>query len=173
MGLNVVELQEIIKNAAYEGAKRGINENYRKCKTETNFQKTEKMLYNYNTLKSVEQIILEDCENISIKGKSKDIVIFSTNGCKDDRMPCEIEKELRAKRLDDLKRVKVRIALIEKAFQSVKNNIGYYLIQEYYFDGHSVEDIAKKRKYNLRTVYKHKTNIVNTLSIFLFGPENL
>ena len=172
---SILSVEQIIKKTAVETVKELEKARLTKQDGATFFQKTEKLLYNYNDLQEAVKQKERDIEFLQInglQGKSKSIVLYSTNpGSAGADQYVEVLEAYRAAK----ERTERLISKIDRALNEIKQDPKYFIIQEKYFsdEKHSNEKIAEKFGINEKTVRRHRNRLINKLQILLFGADAL
>ena len=168
--ISMSDLRTIIVDAVNAGKR------FEKTKN-TYYSDTERLLYSYPSLLLNIAEDEEDLKNNTYvpKQKSKDIIRFSKSG--GGAEPVNVEEE----RQKSLKKTKKQIARIEKALTNIKNNQDYCIIEMKYFgicqdgvwDGIPLEisEIAEKIFISESTVKRRRKELINRLSVILFGAD--
>lgn len=145
------------------------------------YKDTERLLYSYPSLI---RAIQEDENSIKIgtyesyqcnTGKSKDIIKFSkSSGSKTD--PC-----FESERLAAIERTKRQIERIERAMKAISVLENYQIIEMKYFgtkadrywDGNTLDilEIAETMHLSDSTVRRRRSELINRLSIMIFGAD--
>ena len=139
------------------------------------FSRVEKLLYNYNTLKYQVEEIKKDLKDMNIEvntTRSKDIIFFKTsNGISKDKE--EIQDEKIQARYWSMKRTESEIKRVENALDKIKDDKYYKIIELKYFDKWNISDIASALNVSETTIKKNTKELINTLSVWIFGIDAL
>lgn len=138
------------------------------------FQKTEKLLYNYNQFKKIiadKQEQIDIIAAIGLSKRSKSIVKLPMNQSHENKTDAERAEE----RIEEIKAsmVKVQgyIQLIDDALDKISNDPYFDLIRLKYFEGLTREEISCELDCDTSTVTRNKNRLVNTLKIYLFPDD--
>lgn len=139
------------------------------------YQDTERLLYNYPALRLKLAQDEEDLEKgvlIYSREKSKDIVKFlSFSGGK---APEEIvQEELERSRRASMERTRLEINRIDRALETIKDDMYYDIIPMKYFDESKIESIAEHFGKDESTIKRNKSRLVRKIMVVLFGADAL
>lgn len=142
---------------------------------QTPFQKTETLLYNYNSFVAAVQDKEDQIEEIRALGlakKSKSITTFSGNtGFVEVKSEGEkIEEKIEMIEFS-IATTRNFIRIIDDAVSMLKDDPYYDLIRMRYFEGCTREEIADHFCCDVRTVNRNKNRLINQLQIRLFSDE--
>lgn len=139
------------------------------------YKETERRLFRYPELKKNVEEYKADIEDIKREdlGKSKDIVKFSIHG---GNTPQEDIEEKRQKLIVNLEsRIagdSFEIRNMDRALDRVRDDEFFPIIEAYYFEKSSIEDIAERLYCSDRTINRHRKNLVNIICDALYGADN-
>lgn len=145
-----------------------------KDKKETPFQKTEKLLYNYNNfLESVRdrEKMIEELENGSVDIKSRSITSFSTAPVSGFTSEAEKKADEIENHKNQIRVTKNFISTIDSALELISGEKYYEIIRMWYFEGKSREEIADYYRVDVKTITRNKNKLINRLQIRLFSDE--
>lgn len=162
--------EETAKKVVFELKKQGLL----KDNTQTPFQKTETLLYNYNNFKEVirdrEKQIEELQKNYS-GIKSKSITSFSTASRYDFTSEAEEKADEIAKLENNIRVTKNFISTIDAALKAIEDDPYYEIIRMKYFEGKQRLEIAEYFGKDEKTITRHKNMLISKLQIRLFSDE--
>lgn len=137
------------------------------------YQKIELLLYNYKDFKEIIKNKEEQIKNIAKNGltkKSKDITSYSANNGeylneieKNENEIENIEKSIRTTRQ--------LIKLIDASLDKIREDPYFGVIQMFYIDGISREDIAAHFGRDVRTIARRKKELVDVMKMDLFSSD--
>ncbi len=159
----MVNIDEIAERAAYLAIKK-VKEEDRKKKEKNRFRNTELLLRNYNTFKD----FLQNTKH-SIRVVAKDI------NCEDVEEKAFVLAILRTKARTAVMLTNVEVAMEElKTRMSEKSQMEkYHVIKAVYMDGKTFEVVAEENNCSEITVRRWKNEMVDELSILLFGVDGI
>jgi len=143
-----------------------------KAKRDLCYTNTERLLYNYLTLKEHVSDEEEYMEMIN-KGKSSSVVIFNSNRSNSPNYDDEALKQREA----SLERSRRDLDIIERALNKVKSRREYQVLEYKYFkkkedgDSYTIEEIAEILDKSDRTIRRWRSSIVKDISIYIFGSD--
>ena len=142
---------------------------------QTPFQKTETLLFNYNSfvaaVKDKEEQILEIRE-MGIAKKGAAFSTFSGNAGYIEVKSDSEKAEEKIERIEfSIKTTRNFIKVIDDAVATLKDDPYYELIDMRYFKGCSREEIAEYFDCDVSTVNRNKNRLINLLQIRLFSDE--
>lgn len=169
------DIQQIIKDTASEVVFELKRQGLLKDNTKTPFQKTEQLLYNYNSFKSViaeKQKTIADIKENGLPKKSKSITSFAGgDGMRDNKM----EQELIIEQIESIEKsivVTLRfIKIIDDALDKLKDDKYFDVIPMKYFEGKTYEEIATIMEKDVSTISRNRNRLINELKIRLFSDE--
>lgn len=137
------------------------------------YQKIELLLYNYSDFKKIIKDKEEQIKSIAKNGltkKSKDITSYSANNGeylnemeKNENEIENIEKSIQTTRQ--------LIKLIDAALAKIQHDPYFAVIQMFYIDGISRDDIAAHLECDVRTVARNKKRLVDAMKMDLFSGD--
>lgn len=139
------------------------------------YKETERRLFRYPELKKNIEECEADIEDIKQEdlGKSKDIIKFSIHG---GNTPQEDIEEKRQKLIANLEsRIagdSFELRNMDRALDRVRSDEHFPVIEAYYFEKCTIEDIAERLHYSDRTINRHRKNLVNIICDALYGADN-
>lgn len=174
-------IEDIIKVVAEQTAKHTVLElrkqGMMKDDKQTPYQKTETLLYNYNSFLSAiedkkEQI--NEIREVGLKQRCNSVIPNPGSGTivretkteqqKIDEKIADIEASISV--------TKRFIAIINEALDQLKNSEVYYdIIPMKYFQGKTYDEIADHFNCDIKTIYRQKKNLINKLQIRLFSDD--
>lgn len=136
------------------------------------YSKTESLLYNLPQLKKAAQERREqirEIEKYGIHKASKSITMFIPNSGQVDTISEYEKKENKIEQLHGIiSELESRIAQIEAAIDTVKDDPYFPIIKMRYFDKKTNEQIAKRLKCDEGTVKRHKNKMLESIRFSLF-----
>lgn len=140
------------------------------------FMKTEKLLWNYNQFKKViekKQQEIDIIKAIGLSDRSKSIVIMSHNRTLDQRTPGEKAEDRVEEIQDSMVHLQGYIKAIDAALETISHDEYFELIELYYFEGKTREDVADYFEVDVATVSRHKKKLIDTMKIHLFPDDSI
>jgi DNA-directed RNA polymerase specialized sigma subunit len=172
------EIQKIINTSIEQAVKKAAdaimaaNEQV-EAEQRNYFRETEKLLYSLPALKLSLAEYDEDLkagELIALRAKSKDVIRYSPN----NSGVCGLHPDDASNsKVASIGRTRKQVQRIERALETVKDDLYYDIIPLKYFDGLSGEDIADRLNCEERTYRRHKNRLINKLKVVLFGADAL
>lgn len=169
------------KELAAETAKQTVLElmknNMIKSDKRTPFQKTELLLYNYNSflevIKNREEQIAELQENGLRKHSIS--ILPAMNMSHDSYIKSEQEKidEKIAEIQFNITTTKNFINVIDKELEGLRSEKYFDIIRMKYFEGKTHDEIAEYYHCDVKTVSRQKNNLISKLQIRLFSDESI
>ncbi len=163
------EENKIVKKVLEELKSKNLLKNHR-----SSYRSTEKILYSLKVLPEAVKLIDEEIEALKEEAKSitpppaKSNTLVLNEKDKTYVYGDEI-LETRISQLEQIStKTKSQIRLVNKALMKIKNDSYYKIIQLYYFDGMTIEEVAEKIDYSVGTVSKHKKRLINELKVYIF-----
>jgi RNA polymerase sigma factor (sigma-70 family) len=145
-------------------------------KQKTAYQKTEMLLYNYNSFKKTideRMLEIETLKTCGVPNKSASIVEYSpgtksVHGIRtvQESVDCAI-RSVQASVHDTVQ----AISLIDKCMDSLKGDPYYCILEMRYIEGRTQEDIADYLGVSQVSVSKNKKRLIKELSIKLFPNQ--
>lgn len=171
------ESEKIIEETAKSTAKAVVSELTKKGLVKTQkspFQKTETLLYNYNSFQDVikdKYLEIETIEYCGVPKKSASISTYSSQSFFDNRS----EDEKNIEKIEEIEKsitiTKNCIKSIDAALESLKNDPYYKIIEMKYFENKSREEIAEYFGVDTSTITRNKNRLINKLQIRFFSDE--
>jgi DNA-directed RNA polymerase specialized sigma subunit len=169
-------MTELIKQAQSELMNELKKHKMLKPTKDSAFQKTEKLLCNYNQFKKViekKQQEIDIIKAIGLSDRSKSIVILSHNKTLDQRTPGEKAED----RIEEIQASMVHlqgyIQAIEDALETISNNEYFELIELLYFEGKTREEVAEYFEVDVATISRHKKKMIDIIKIQLFPDDSI
>lgn len=174
-------IEDIIKAVAEQTAKQTVVElrkrNMMKNDKQTPYQKTETLLYNYNSflaaiedkkeqINEIREVGLKRHSNSVIPNPGSGTIVreIKTEQQKEDEKIAEIEASISV--------TKRFIEIIDEQLEQLKKNEVYYeVIRMKYFQGKTYDEIAEYFHCDVRTIHRQKKNLINKLQIRLFSDD--
>jgi len=173
------KINEFISKTSEETAKAIVSELKRQSLLKDNkqnpFQKTERLLYNYNNFKEAiddKRKQIKTILEIGLSKKSKSITSWSGNGglintpSEDEKVEDKIESIE-----SSIVVTKKFITIIDAALDKIRDDPYFEIIQMKYFDGKTREEIADDFEVDVSTITRNKNRLINALKITLFSDE--
>lgn len=145
-----------------------------KDNTQTPFQKTETLLYNYNNFQEVikdKEKQIEELQNNYSGMKSKSITSFSTDPRCNFTSEAEEKADEIAKLENNIRVTKNFIKTINAALDLIREDPYFDIIRMKYFDGATREEMADHFGVDVKTITRNKNKLINKLQIKLFSDE--
>ncbi len=170
------DIKELIDEAVKANMKMLERKGFIKSKELTAYQKTEKVLYDYNdyvaAVKDKEEKI-EDIKNYGLSKRSMSFIpmpsgSFSTNG---SRLEEDRENEAIAIIEKSIELTKRYITIINDALMKIDDDKYKEIIYKFYMEGNTCDEIANYYGIDPSTVRKNKSKLVRKISIHLFSNE--
>ena len=141
---------------------------------QTPFQKTEILLYNYNSFQNAIKDKEEKIEEIKAEGlrkKSNSITSFSSNGSFENKSELEKVEEKVDVLTQSIQTTRNFIKVIDAALDVLKDDSYFEVITMKYFEGKTREEIAEYFEVDVSTISRNKNRLINQLQIRLFSDE--
>lgn len=143
--------------------------------TQSPFQKTEILLYNYNHFKAAIKDKEEQIEEIRRIGLSKGAGAVATYSGNTGYIEVKSDMEKVEEKIERIEMsittTKNFIRIIDSAISILENDPYYDLIRMRYFEGCTREQIAEYFSCDVSTVNRNKNRLINLLQIRLFSDE--
>lgn len=174
-------IEEIIQQVAEETAKHTVLElrkqGMMKDDKQTPYQKTETLLYNYNSFIAAIEDKKEEIEEIKMYGLKKrcnSVIPNPGSGTKSTEIRTEQQKE--DEKIADIEAsissTKRFISIINEALDRLKYDEPYYeIVPMKYFQGKTYDDIAEHFHCDVKTIYRQKKTLINKLQIRFFSDD--
>jgi DNA-directed RNA polymerase specialized sigma subunit len=140
----------------------------------TAFQKTEQLLYNYQSFKAVISDKEEQIKNIIDNGRpqrSKSIINFSP--ALNAEYLSELEKD--ENKIEQIQNsiaiTKHYIAIVDRELEKLSHDYYYDLIRLLYFEGKTQDEAAEYYNCSQRTIWRNKQRLINKLRVMLFSDD--
>lgn len=169
------DIEKLIDDAIERAIEKLKKEKMIKDRQYTAYQKTERVLKNYKNLIKVvdekhEQI--EAIEKYGVPRKSGSIIPMPEDtGFRAVKMESDKAAEAIAAIRSSIVKTEKMIAFIEAALDSVHADKYYPIIELYYFESMTNDEIAAELRCDESTVRRNKSRLVNALSVYLFSDE--
>lgn len=167
----VTLINETVSTAIYELKRQGLL----KDNTKTPFQKTEQLLYNYDSFKKVIEEKQQEIEQIKEHGlpqKSKSITAFvGGDGLRDIKSEMEAVSDRIAEIEKSIHVTQRFIDVVDNALNLIRDNAYYDIIPLKYFQGKTYEEIADHFDKDISTISRNRNKLINELKIKLFSDE--
>lgn len=139
------------------------------------FRETERLLYSLPALRLKVAQDVEDLKNglVIPKEKSHDVVHYSGNSNYDSHDPLIQTERYVAERKASIERTMKEIQRIERALETIQDDLYYDIIPLKYWDLVQPAQIAEALNCDERTYRRHKNRLVNKLKVVLFGADAL
>ncbi|MCI9434068.1 MAG: sigma-70 family RNA polymerase sigma factor [Bacilli bacterium] len=137
--------------------------------------KTEIVLKNYNKLKKSFDLLNLELDDLKKEKKKISKTISKTNKVvlKDEDKNYYYTDETLNNRINELKqftiKIKAEIKFIDNCLNEIKNDEYFEIIQYFYFENKSAENIAEILDTSTQTIYDNKKRLICELS-FLIAP---
>lgn len=174
-------IEEVIKAVAEQTAKHTVLElrkqGMMKDDKQTPYQKTETLLYNYNSFLAAIEDKEEEINEIRVTGlKKRCNSVIPNPGSGTIVRETKTEQQKIDEKIADIEAsisVTMRcIDIIDEQLEQLRNSEVYFeLIPLKYFQGKTYEEIAEYFHCDVRTVYRQKKNLINKLQIRLFSDD--
>lgn len=140
----------------------------------TAFQKTEQLLYNYQSFKAVIADKEEQIRTILDSGRSKrskDITNFSVGAGSEYLSELEKDEDKIEQIRNSIAITKHYIAIVDRELEKLSHDSYYDLIRLLYFEGKTQEDAAEYFECSQPTIWRNKGRLVNRLRVMLFSDD--
>ncbi len=141
----------------------------------SSYQKTEKLLKNYNKIKKSLSLLETELKELrEEKGKiSESISKTNKVALKDNENNYYYTDETLENRINELNqltiKVKAEITFIDNCLNEIKNDEYYEIITLFYFHNKTAEYLAEKFDTSTQTIYANKKRLIHELS-YLITP---
>ena len=169
-------LIEEIKNAVGETFESyGVNKTVKFTKIDP-YKRMEQILYNYGEFENIIREKEKQIEEVLANGlpqSSKGILEYHPTGGSIEGINIEeetIQAVVRALQ-EDIVWVRQVLQRIEYALDGVKNETGYDILRDYYFNGLTVENLIEKYKLSKPTILSKKSRLVRKMAMILFPQD--
>lgn len=176
-----MNIEEIIQKVAERTAKQTVVElrkqNMMKDDKQTPYQKTEILLYDYNSfLAAIEdkEEEIQEIQNYGLKKRSNSVIPNQGSGTQLSEVKTEQQKiDDKIAEIRESISVTMRfVDIIDEQLEQLKMNESYFeLIPLKYFQGKTYDEIAEHFHCDVRTVHRQKKNLINKLQIRLFSDD--
>lgn len=140
----------------------------------TAFQKTEQLLYNYQSFKAVIADKEEQIRQIQLTGRpkrSKSITNFSIGTSAEYLSELEKDEDKIEQIQNSIAITKHYIAIVDRELEKLSQDPYYDLIKLLYFEGKTQEDSAEYFECSQPTIWRNKGRLVNRLRVMLFSDD--
>lgn len=177
---NNKDYRKYIEDTAIEAAKQVVSEfktkGLLKDTKQTAFQKTETLLYNYNSFKSAikeKNEYIKYLQKYGIESKSKGITSISTaNSYTGNSKDLD---EITEEKIINIKKSKATtqslINRIDNALSKLEKDKYYEVIRYKYFEKKTNDEIAEIYDVDGTTISRNKNRMINILKIYLFSDD--
>lgn len=169
-----MNLDIVIQQTAREVVAELKKNNMLKENKQTPFQKTETLLYNYNSFKEVIEDKYNQIKMIEEDGvpkKSSSITSFTDTGNFEVKSDMEKSEDMIYAIQKSIKSTENFVKLIDDALNSISDDPYYEIIPMKYFSSIKNEEVADYFNVDVRTISRNKNRLVNMLQIRLFSDE--
>ncbi|RHU07173.1 MULTISPECIES: sigma factor-like helix-turn-helix DNA-binding protein [Erysipelotrichaceae] len=175
------KIEDIIQSVAEQTAKHTVLElrkqGMMKDDKQTPYQKTETLLYNYNSFLAAIEDKEEEINEIRVTGlKKHSNSVIPNPGSGTIVRETKTEQQKIDEKIADIRAsisVTMRcIDIIDQQLEQLRKNEVYFeLIPMKYFQGKTYEEIAEHFHCDVKTIYRQKKNLINKLQIRLFSDD--
>lgn len=138
------------------------------------FQKTEQLLYNYQSFKAVIADKEEQIRTIIDNGRpqrSKSITNFSSAGNAEYLSELEKDEDKVEQIRNSVAITKHYIAIVDRELEKLSSDSYYDLIRLLYFEGMTQDEVSEYYECSQRTIWRNKQRIINKLRVMLFSDD--
>ena len=138
------------------------------------FQKTEVLLYNYKKFKNIISEKDKQIKSIRRDGlpkKSKSITSWGGNTNQEPESDMEKMENKIAEIEKSITVTRRLIKTVESALAEISDDQYFIVIEKFYFDGCSWEDVTDFCQCDKATMYRNKKRLVDRLKIILFSGD--
>ena len=167
-------IKETAKFTAEELLERLKTGKFLRDNKKTAFQKTEQLLYNYQSFKAVIADKEEQIRTIIDSGRpqrSKSITNFSLGGSSEYLSELEKDEDKIEQIRNSIAITKHYIAIVDRELEKLSNDSYYDLIRLLYFEGKTQDEAAEFFDCSQRTIWRNKQRIINKLRVMLFSDD--
>lgn len=167
-------IKETAKFTAEELLERLKTGKFLRDNKKTAFQKTEQLLYNYQSFKDVIADKEEQIKAIIDSGRpkrSKDITNFSVGAGAEYLSELEKDEDKIEQIRNSIAITKHYIAIVDRELEKLSHDSYYDLIRLLYFEGKTQEDAAEYFECERTTIWRHKQRLVSKLRVMLFSDD--
>ncbi|WP_313345944.1 hypothetical protein [Sedimentibacter sp.] len=177
--INDKDYRKYIEDTAIEAAKQVVSQfktkGILKDTKQTAYQKTETLLYNYNSFKLAikeKNEYIKYLQKYGIESKSKSITSISTsNSYTNSKDLDEITEEKIINIKKSIAITQNLINLIDSALSKLEKDKYYEVIQYKYFEKKTNDEIAEIYDVDSTTISRNKSRMINILKIYLFSDD--
>lgn len=133
------------------------------------YKKTEQILWNYRPLQEILEDKLEYAEYIEqfgVPAGSKCVASYGEFFGKNNN------KDLVNDILSEAMWINDTLCKINRALSYIKGDKYYDILEDYYFRGKSLDELAKRYNVEIAAISKRKAKLVKKLSLYLFPRQN-
>lgn len=170
--------EQLIEQTAQVAAEKVVLEFQKKGLLKDNkqsaFQKTEILLYNYNSFKDAikeKRKQIKEVKSYGTKEKSKSITSFTSGGSFTSKDEDEKIEDKVAQLENSITITKNLISVIDKSLEKLQDDQYFEIIKLKYFDKKKGEEIAEHFNVETSTISRNKNRLINVLKIYLFSDE--
>ena len=167
-------IKETAKFTAEELLERLKTGKFLRDNKKTAFQKTEQLLYNYQSFKAVIADKEEQIRNIIDSGRpkrSKSITNFSIGTNAEYLSELEKDEDKIEQISNSIAITKHYIAIVDRELEKLSSDSYYDLIRLLYFEGMTQDEVSEYYECSQRTVWRNKQRLINKLRVMLFSDD--
>lgn len=172
------ETQALIKETAKSTAEELLEKlrtgKFLRDNKKTAFQKTEQLLYNYQSFKAVIADKEEQIRTILDNGRpkrSKDITNFSIAASAEYLSEIEKDEDKIEQISNSIAITKHYIAIVDRELTKLSCDSYYDLIRLLYFEGKTQDEAAEYYDCSQQTIWRNKGRLINKLKVMLFSDD--
>lgn len=160
---------EIIKKVLEELKKKNLYKN-----PKSSYKSTEKILYSLNVLPEAVKLIDDEVKQLELEAQGIETPTARSNTLiLNEREGTYVYgDETLETRISELKQISVKtksqIRLVRNALKKIADDKYYDIIELYYFNNLTIEEIAEECEWAVGTVSKHKKRLMNELKVYIF-----
>lgn len=160
---------EIIKKVLEELKKKNLFKN-----PKSSYKSTEKILYSLNVLPEAVKLIDDEVKQLELEAQGIETPTARSNTLiLNEREGTYVYgDETLETRISELKQISVKtksqIRLVRNALKKIADDKYYDIIELYYFNNLTIEEIAEECEWAVGTVSKHKKRLMNELKVYIF-----
>ena len=179
MKIDKQELAEIIRDVVRETITQlgEVGKTPRKDSGKSAYQKTEQLLYNYMGFKRIVQERKLEIEELRTYGVPQTSVMSGGERVQTSRnvagivLPEEAVENAVHRVEASVQGTVQAIALIDKCMAALMNDLYYKVLEMFYFEGRTLEDIAVYYGVDHSTISRNKSRLVRELAMRIFPDE--
>lgn len=160
---------EIIKKVLEELKNKNLLKN-----PKSSYKSTEKILYSLNVLPEAVKLIDDEVKQLELEAQGIETPTARSNTLiLNEREGTYVYgDETLETRISELKQISVKtksqIRLVKNALKKIADDKYYDIIELYYFNNLTIEEIAEECEWAVGTVSKHKKRLMNELKVYIF-----